>query len=650
MKTHFIAFIFFVIPNLLIAQSEGVNPDNDFYLYVNKTWLDTSKNASSSLNIIEGRTSQQLLNAIKNNAQKKQSAKGSPEAKLADLYNSGMDTTVIEKRGTNPLSNIFNRIDIINNSDDFFILLAKLHTEGYQHLLGVGVSQDEKNSQYNRLSLSQNGLIVMPSSIYTLEGEIFDRIRKSYKQYIQTLFELIGYSTENAKKIANDIYEFDKELASSFMSNHNLTYSSDSTYNKMSINQLKKLTPNIQWSNLFKNMNIKTEYVIVETQNFYKKINDLKENRDLEIWKNKLKSLIILKKTMALPFAFRDALAELKSVFGGVKSYNPRSEELLGLFNNEMLGKIYVKEYFSEESKIIVERIAYNIKEAFKMRLENNKWLSVETKNKALQKLNSLTFRIGYPKKINTYKGLVVQPNLFFENMCNKSAFSFKLEMNTIDKKADMNKWAEALAQTVNAYYAPSDNAVIVPAGILQDPIFNKNDNEANLYGSIGYIIAHELTHGFDNNGRKYNKKGNLENWWTNKDETSFDNLCEKINLQYSKYEVLDNLFINGNQTLTENIADLGGLSIAYDAYKLTPTGKENSKELDKQFFISFAKVWRDKLTKQDLTIMLRNDSHAPPAFRVNGVLTNFTPFYELFNLDKTSKLYKEERDRISIW
>jgi putative endopeptidase len=650
MKTHFIALIFFVIPNLLIAQSEDANPDNNFYLYVNKTWLDSSNNASSSLNIIERRTSQQLLNAIKNNAQKKHSAKGSPEAKLADLYNSGIDTTVIEKRGVNPLSNIFARIDAINNSDDFFILLAKLHTEGYQHLLGVGVIQDERNSQYNRLSLSQNGLIVMPSSIYTLEGEIFDQIRKSYKQYIQTLFELIGHSTESAKNIANDIYEFDKELASSFMSNHNLTYSSDSTYNKISVKQLEKLTPNIQWSNLFKNMNIKTDYVIVETQNFYKKINDLKKSKDLEIWKNKLKSLIILRKTVALPFAFRDALAELRSVFGGVKSYNPRSEELLGLFNNEMLGKIYVKEYFNEESKIIVERIAYNIKEAFKMRLENNKWLSVETKNKALQKLNSLTFRIGYPKNINTYKGLVVQPNLFFENICNKSAFSFKLEMNTIDKKIDMNKWAGALAQTVNAYYAPSDNAVIVPAGILQDPIFNKNDNEANLYGSIGYIIAHELTHGFDNNGRKYNKKGNLENWWTNKDETSFDNLCEKINLQYSKYEVLDNLFINGNQTLTENIADLGGLSIAYDAYKLTPTGKENSKELDKQFFISFAKVWRDKLTKQDLTIMLRNDSHAPPAFRVNGVLTNFTPFYELFNLDKTSKLYKEERDRISIW
>jgi putative endopeptidase len=494
MKTHFIAFIFFVIPKLLIAQSEEVNPGNDFYLYVNKTWLDTSKNATLSLKIIEERTNQQLLNIIINNAQNKQLVKGSPEAKLADLYNSGIDTTVIEKRGATPLSNIFNRIDKIKNSDDFFILLAKLYTEGHQHLLGVGVIQDEKNSQYNRLSLSQNGLIVMPSSIYTLEGEIFDRIRKSYKQYIQTLFELIGYSTENAKNIANDIYEFDKELASSFMANHHLTYSSDSTYNKMSIYQLEKLTPNIEWSNLFKSMNIKTEHVIVETQNFYKKINYLKENKELEIWKNKLKSLIILKKTLALPFAFRDALAELQSVFGGVKSYNPRSEELLGLLNNEILGKIYVKEYFSEESKIIVERIAYNIKEAFKKRLENNKWLSVETKNKALQKLNSLTFRIGYPKKINTYEGLVVQPNLFFENICNKNAYSFKLEMNAIDKKADMNKWAGALAQTVNAYYSPSDNAVIVPAGILQEPIFNKNDNEANLYGSIGYIIAHELT------------------------------------------------------------------------------------------------------------------------------------------------------------
>jgi putative endopeptidase len=189
-----------------------------------------------------------------------------------------------------------------------------------------------------------------------------------------------------------------------------------------------------------------------------------------------------------------------------------------------------------------------------------------------------------------------------------------------------------------------------VPAGIIQEPIFNANDNEAKLYGSIGYIIAHELTHGFDNSGRKYNDKGNLEDWWTDKDETSFNERCEGIKIQYAKYEVLDSLYINGEQTLSENIADLGGLSIAYDAYKLTTTGKENSKDFDKQFFISFAKVWREKLTEQELQNMIRNDSHAPSQLRVNGVLTNFTPFYDLFNLDKSDKLYKEEKDRISIW
>ena len=649
-KTIYSLLLLCSIMSSVSAQNSKVKPGDDFYHYVNKTWLDTAKNATLSLKIIEERTHQQLLEVIKDNAQNKQLIKGSPEAKLADLYNSGIDTTVIEKRGLTPLLNIFDRIDKIKNSDEFFNLLAKLHTEGHLHLLGVGVIQDEKNSAYNILSLSQNGLTIMPSSLYTLEGEIFDKIRNNYKQYIQTLFELIGYSTENAKKIANDIYEFDKELASDFKSNHDLTYSSESTYNKMSVYELEKLTPSIRWSTLFKIMNIKTGQVIVQTPNFYQNLNALKENKDLEIWKNKLKSRIILNKTTALPFAFRDALAELRSVFGGVKTYTPRSEELLDEFNGELLGKLYVKEYFNEKSKIKVEAMCANIKEAFKKRLENNKWLTTETKNKALQKLNSLTFKIGYPKKINTYEGLEVQPNLFFENTSNMNAYSFILDVNTIDKKADVNKWAEVLTQNVNAFYAPSDNAVVVPAGIIQEPIFNANDNEAKLYGSIGYIIAHELTHGFDNSGRKYNDKGNLEDWWTDKDETSFNERCEGIKIQYAKYEVLDSLYINGEQTLSENIADLGGLSIAYDAYKLTTTGKENSKDFDKQFFISFAEVWREKLTEQELQNMIRNDSHAPSQLRVNGVLTNFTPFYDLFNLDKSDKLYKEEKDRISIW
>jgi putative endopeptidase len=644
-------FVLFVVLSITVnAQNNKVKPGDDFYHYVNKTWLDTAKNATLSLKIIEERTHQQLLEVIKDNAQNKQLIKGSPEAKLADLYNSGIDTTVIEKRGLTPLLNIFDRIDKIKNSDEFFNLLAKLHTEGHQHLLGVGVIQDEKNSAYNILSLSQDGLTIMPSSLYTLEGEIFDKIRNNYKQYIQTLFELIGYSTENAKNIANDIYEFDKELASSFKSNHDLTYSSESTYNKMSVYELEKLTPNIRWSTLFKIMNIKTRQVIVETPNFYQNLNALKETKDLEIWKNKLKSRIILNKTKALPFAFRDALAGLRSVFGGEKTHIPRTEDLLDVFNGDLLGKLYVKEYFNEETKIKVEAMCANIKEAFKKRLENNKWLTLETKNKALQKLNSLTFKIGYPKKINTYEGLVVQPNLFFENTSNRRAYSFKLDVNTIDKKADKNVWAGALAQTVNAFYAPSDNAVVLPAGILQEPIFNTNDNEAKLYGSIGYIIAHELTHGFDNSGRKYNDKGNLEDWWTDKDETSFNERCEGIKIQYAKYKVLDSLYINGQQTLSENIADLGGLSIAYDAYKLTRTGKENSKDFDKQFFISFARVWAEKLTEQQLKNLIRNDSHAPAQFRVNGILSNFTPFYDLFNLDKSDKLYKEEKDRISIW
>jgi putative endopeptidase len=647
-KVLLLMYCLFATTSVCLFAQE-IREGDDFYLHVNKTWLDTTENPVGSLKLIEEKTNLQLLTVLQKNAQNPNLEKKSPEKKLADYYNSGLDTVKLEQRGLAPLLNYFNRIDKVKNFDDFFNLVATLHNEGHGCFLGIDVSQDDKNSKYIALFLNQIGLTLGIPSVYSEEGEIFNAIRNSYKKYNQTIFELIGQSKEVAEKNSNDVFEFEKEMANSFMPEADL-YNPDLAYNKMTLVELEKLTPQIHWSKLFKIMNIKTESVIVQNPKYLIALNTLTQNKDLKVWKNKLKGYIILKRTAALSFQFREALVQLKSVFTGGKIYTPRQEELLSMCNNDILGQLYIKEYFNQKSKKKIENIALNIKKTFRVRLSKNQWMTAETKKKALKKLDALGFKIGFPESIHDYMEVKINSSLFFENMDSWSAYNFKLKTEKIDKKIDKNKWHEVLPQTVNAYYDPVNNELIFPAAILQEPVFNQNYSDAVLYGSIGYIIGHELTHGFDMNGKKYDDKGNLQDWWNQKDEQSFESLCSKLINQYNQYEVADKTFINGELTLSENIADLGGLSVAFDAYKLTEIGKKNDKENDKQFFIAFAKVWRDKLSEEELKNIVSKDTHSPPNWRINGVLSNFTPFYEVFNIDKKDKLYRDKKDRIVIW
>jgi putative endopeptidase len=632
-----------------VNGQNNVNPGDDFYLYANKAWLDTTQNGIGTLKKIEEKTKKQLLKVLQKNTLNKNLAINSPEKKLADYYNSGLDTVKIEKRNIQPLLKYFDRIDKVKNIDDFFNLVATLHNEGHGYFLGIDVCQDDKNSQYIALFLTQIGLTLGIPSVYSKEGEIYDAVRNSYKKYNQTIFELIGQSKEVAEKNSNDVFEFEKEMANSFMPEADL-YNPDLAYNKMNISNLEKLTPRIQWSKLFRIMNINTENVIVQNPKYFIALNSLAQNKDLGVWKNKLKVYIILRRTSALSFQFREALIQLKSVFSGGKIYTPRQEELLTMCDNEILGQLYIKEYFNQQSKEKIENIALNIKKTFRVRLSKNQWMTEETKNKALKKLDALGFKIGYPKRINDFNEVKINPSLFFENMDSWSAYNFKLKTEKIDEKIDKSKWYEVLPQTVNAYYDPVNNELIFPAAMLQEPLFSEKYSDAILYGSIGYIIGHELTHGFDKNGKKYNNQGNLQDWWNEKDEKSFEDLCSKLINQFNEYEVADKIFINGELTLSENIADLGGLSIAFDAYKLTASGKQNNKELDKLFFLSFAQVWREKLTEEELQNVVLRDTHSPPNWRINGVLSNFTPFYEVFNIDNNAKLFKDKKDRIVIW
>jgi putative endopeptidase len=634
---------------LVNAQGNTFKPEDDFYSWVNQDWLNSSQNKSGTLKSIQEKTDQQLLSVLKKNVLIPKLPINSAEKKLIDFYKSGLDTIKLEKRGYEPLLKYFTRIDKVQNFNDFFNLVATFHNEGQEHFLGIDIGQDDKNSNYNALLLTQKGLTLGIPSVYVAEGEIFNQIRTRYKKYLQTIFELTGQSKDKSEKIAQEIFDFEKEMATSFTPESDL-YNPDLTYNKMSVGELEKLTPNIKWSSLFKVMELKTSFAIVQTPKYFVGLNSLVDKKDLEIWKNKLKAYIILKRTNALSFPFRDALVELKSVFTGNRTHNPRADILLEICNNEILGKLYVNDFFSKQSKDKVETIALNIKYAFRQRLINNQWMTEETKSRALKKLNALEIKIGYPKEIDDYSDVTINENMFFENMDSWSVHNFKSKIENLNKITDRSRWLEALPQTVNAYYDPLNNALIFPAAILQEPLFSKDYNEARLYGSIGYIIGHELTHGFDKNGKKYNANGSIEMWWNNTDEQSFEVLCTNLKNQFSRYKISDSLFVNGELTLSENIADLGGINVAYDAYKMTLTGKKNDRKADKEFFISFAKVWREKLTPQELENVVLRDTHAPPKWRVNGVLSNFTPFYKTFEIDEQNAFYKEEKDRIVIW
>lgn len=629
--------------------AQNIKERDNFYLAVNQKWIDTTQTNQSTLDLIYQKTNQQLLQVLVKNAKSSNQKKKSPEKKLADYYNSGLDTLILEKRGLEPLKRYFDRIDNVKNFEEFFILVAKLHKEGHSHFLGIKIAQDSKKNGVYALHLEERPLTLGFASVYEAEGDIFDSIRKNYKQYLTTIFKLIGKSNKESNDISNEIFEFEKELAKSYMSNADL-YDPVKAYNKIAVNSLEKQTPNLKWTKLLHKMEIKSDSVIVINPNYIYKLNTLTEKVSLETWKNKLKANIILSRTIALDFSFREAMIQLKSVFSGSKIYPLRSVELFDYCNNEILGKLYVEEYFSFEKKKKVEKIALDIKNAFRNRILNNQWMSKETKIKAVEKLDSMKFKIGFPDEINNYDDLKIKQNFFFENIDNWSAFIFNNNIVKLNKKYDEKKWSQVLPQDVNAYYDTDNNQIIFPAALLQEPLFIDNQNEASLYGSIGYIIGHELTHGFDKNGRKYNFKGQLENWWNENDEKAFGVLCSRLIDQFNEYEVSKDIFINGEQTLSENIADLGGISIAYDAYKMSSSGKKGKLELDKEFFYAFAKVWREKTNEQELKNCVLRDTHAPVQWRVNGILSNFTPFYRVFEIDEKDKMFKKVKDRIAIW
>lgn len=492
---------------------------------------------------------------------------------------------------------------------------------------------------------------------YTENDERTQKIRDDYTKLIVKLFSLSGEDKNEAKEKAQKILNFETILAKNSLTRLELR-NPFTTYNKMSVDKLQKLSPSINWENYFEKVGIDSlKDFNVRTTNFFKQLSEIIDNTDINILKTYLSWNTIIDASSYLSSDFEKAVFNFygKSLSGQQKM-RPRWKRVLGVTNGalgEAVGKLYVEKYFPKEAKDRMLKLIENLRTAFEKRISNLDWMSDITKEKAISKLKGITVKVGYPDKWKDYSKLEIKENSYYENIINARKFSFNRNIQKLGKPYDKSEWGMT-PQTVNAYYSPNSNEIVFPAAILQAPFFDMNADDAVNYGAIGVVIGHEMTHGFDDQGKNYDIEGNLNSWWTKEDSAKFANRTQVLVNQYSNYTELDSLKVNGKLTLGENIADLGGLNISWDAYQMTNEAKEN-KSIDgftpaQRFYLAYSKVWRQTILPEELMRRLKEDVHSPGDARVNVPLFNLETFYKAFNITEKDKLYKPKDKRAIIW
>ena len=642
------------------GMDSAISPGDNFFLYANGSWIKASKipddeSGWGSFYTLYNENQNKLKTILEEAAAKKDAAKGSLEQKVGDYYASGMDTAAIEKIGYEPLKQTLAKIDNIKTYQELILLDAELAKSNDNSLLALNVGADDKNSSMNMLAFFQAGLSLPEKDYYSKKDPTTIMQRQKLKEFAAKLFTLTGAAEASATKQAESVLALETKIATSHLSPEELR-DPVKNYNKMSVGGLQKLAANIPWNKVMSNMGIRTDSLNVAQPKYISALSTLLASEPIEAWKSKLRFDYIKANTDNLSISFRDADFEFSKVFSGQKVQKERWKNMVSSADGglqDLLSQLFVKKYFTPEAKQRMDELVTNLQDAFKLRLEKLQWMGDSTRQKALAKLNTITKKIGYPDKWKNFEDVTISRNDFFGNNQQLDKHHYEEMIAKVGKPVDKSEWGLTPA-TVNAYYNPSFNEIVFPAGILQFPFFDANADDAINYGGIGMVIGHEITHGFDDQGRQFDANGNLQEWWTAADAEKFNLLANKVVVQYNAYTIFDSLHLNGKLTLGENLADLGGLAIAYDAFKMTGQGKGNEKvdgyTPDQRFFLSFAQVWR--LINRDETMRVRvtTDPHSPEMYRVNGPLSNFTPFYKAFNIQVGSKMYKPEAERITIW
>jgi putative endopeptidase len=638
-----------------------VNPADDFFDYAVGNWVKhTDIPAEESSWGIGNLVQEEIYNRIRKineDAVNEKSAKGITQ-KIGNFWYSGMDTLSIEKEGLKPLTADLQQIDKMQSVNDLVNVAADFHIKGVDVLFSDYVAQDDKNSEVYAYQMAQGGLGMPNRDYYFNTDAKTEGVRKAYNTYLVKTFMQLGNDSLAAIPIAKAVYALETKLA---RASRKLADLRDpyKNYNKMDVNGLKQLSKNVDWQTYFQKIHAnRLDSVIVGQPEFYTALNNELKNTSIEDWKNYFRFHLISsnagfldKKTFNNYFEYRKSLSGATAPRPRWKRVLDAEEEAMG----EALGQLFVKEYFNEKAKQRYTDLVENIRDAYKERIEKLTWMSDSTKQKAYAKLNKITKKVGYPNKWKDFSALQIDRGPYVLNMQRASNWWHNYMMNKLGKPVDRDEW-NMTPQTWNAYYNPSNNEIVLPAGIFAVPGMRDEElDDAFVYGYAGAsTIGHEITHGFDDQGRQYDEKGNLHDWWQPSDAAQFKQRAQYIVKQFNEYNPVDTMHINGEATQGENIADLGGVLLGLDAFKKTDAYKSGKKIAGltplQRYFLGYSYSWMFKFRKERLANQVMTDVHSPAKFRVNGPMVNVPEFYEAFNVKPGNKMYRPDSLRVHIW
>ena len=640
----------------------SVRPGDDFYQYAGGGWLKANpmKPEYSSYGVFNdlAETNRKQIRELFENLSKEKHAFGSVGQKVADLYNMAMDSVRLNKEGAAPLQKDLDKVKAFSKKADFTAFIADQHLYKGNPFFGIGVDTDLKNSDLNVMWLSA-GTSGLPDRDYYLNTDADSKKKQeAYRAYLSKIFQLSGYKKKEAEKAAKVIYNIEYQFAEAKMSRAEAR-DYNKLYNIYTIDMLQKNYPAIQWAKYFELMGVKDVKQVILTEPkvmaVAQKLMSTLSEQDIKYY---VAGLIIKSSTSVLSDDFVNANFDFYGrLLNGQKEQKARWKRALGFPNSllgEAVGELYVSKYFAGESKAKMLKLIDNLRKALATRIANLTWMNDTTKINALVKLNSFTVKVGYPDKWRDYSKLTIDPaKSLYDNVAAATYVETLRNLEKFGKPVDKSEWSMT-PQTVNAYYNPTTNEICFPAAILQAPFFDVNADDATNYGAIGVVIGHEMTHGFDDQGRNFNADGNMVDWWTAGDSKRFTAAAEKLAAQFDQITVVGDLKANGHLTLGENIADQGGLRISYDAFKTTQQFQEG-KEIDgftpaQRFYLSYGRIWAEHMTEEAIYQQTKSDPHSIGRNRVNATLRNIDTWYDAFGVKEGDKMWLAPAERAIVW
>lgn len=640
----------------------SVRPGDDFYQYAGGGWLKANpmKPEYSSYGVFNdlAETNRKQIRELFENLSKEKHAFGSVGQKVADLYNMAMDSVRLNKEGAAPLQKDLDKVKAFSKKADFTAFIADQHLYKGNPFFGIGVDTDLKNSDLNVMWLSA-GTSGLPDRDYYLNTDADSKKKQeAYRAYLSKIFQLSGYKKKEAEKAAKVIYNIEYQFAEAKMSRAEAR-DYNKLYNIYTIDMLQKGYPAIQWAKYFELMGVKDVKQVILTEPkvmaVAQKLMSTLSEQDIKYY---VAGLIIKSSTSVLSDDFVNANFDFYGrLLNGQKEQKARWKRALGFPNSllgEAVGELYVSKYFAGESKAKMLKLIDNLRKALATRIANLAWMNDTTKINALVKLNSFTVKVGYPDKWRDYSKLTIDPaKSLYDNVAAATYVETLRNLEKFGKPVDKSEWGMT-PQTVNAYYNPTTNEICFPAAILQAPFFDVNADDATNYGAIGVVIGHEMTHGFDDQGRNFNADGNMVDWWTAGDSKRFTAAAEKLAAQFDQITVVGDLKANGHLTLGENIADQGGLRISYDAFKTTQQFQEG-KEIDgftpaQRFYLSYGRIWAEHMTEEAIYQQTKSDPHSIGRNRVNATLRNIDTWYDAFGVKEGDKMWLAPAERAIVW